>query len=127
MSVFAVDADTGELVREGGALTRVEGADEMVQGVRVLWRLIRGEVFLRPGRGVDWPNLLQEDVPQQRIEQQLVDEALQEPGVVSVDLGEMTSDPVTRQASIADVVLVGDLPDQRRRVQVSDTFTRRNV
>lgn len=126
MSVFRVDSNTGELVRTAGHFERIEdGREEMRQGVETRWRLIRGEVFLVPDAGVDWVNMLQAGVPTQRIEQQMSEQALREPGVQVCEIDEITVDRATRVGS-CNATLVGSLAEQRQRVRISDRFTRRN-
>jgi hypothetical protein len=122
--MFSTHPETGELVRVGGSFVRVTGEEEILQAVRCRWRIIRGEVILAPSAGADWIGLLQEGTPSQRIEQALAEEALAVPGVVAAEIGELTLDAATRRGSV-EASLLADLGDQRRRVRLSDTFTRR--
>jgi hypothetical protein len=125
VSVFATDPDTGELVRSGGSFTRIEGAEEMAQGVRIRWRLIRGEVFLDVLAGPQYVGLaLAKGTPPQRIEAELVEQALAVPGIVSVDEIDVQPDYTTRTA-VVTCSITGQLADQRTRVRIDDRITLR--
>lgn len=124
MSVFAVD-ESGELVREGGAYVRIDGVEEILQGVRTRMRLIRGEVLLDVLAGARYVGLaLAKGTPLQRIEAEVAEQALLVPGVVSVDRVLVTPDYANRHA-VVEIDMTASIADLRRRVPVSDRFTLR--
>lgn len=125
MTVFACDPDTGELLREAGSFVRRDGREEIAQGVRIRWRLIRGEVLLDQNAGPRYVGLaLAKGTPTQRIEAELTEQALARPGIVSVDSIVVTPDYATRTA-VVDVAMTGSLTDLRRRVRIEDRVTLR--
>jgi hypothetical protein len=126
MSVFAVDPDTGELLRPSGtSFVRIDGPEEAAQGVRIRWRLIRGEVFLDVLAGPQYVGLaLAKGTPPQRIEAELAGEALTVPGIVSVDEIDVQPDYANRTAVVTSSMTYLSA-DQRTRVRIDDRVTLR--
>lgn len=123
MSVWKVDVDTGDRVRENGRFVRIEGLDEIVQGVRIRLRLKRGEVFLAVLAGPRYTGLIfEKGTPTSRIEGELADEILKVPGIVSVERVTATADYAARTAEVV-VECTADLADQRARVRIDDRFS----
>ena len=124
MSSFAVDPSTGELLRDAsGSLSRVSGADEVVQDLYLAWQLVVGELSLDdPSAGLPIFELAQKGVPAQRVVQLLADQASKVPGVAALDFEEPELDHATRRMVVrftGEVVLA----DTFRRVAVEGQTT----
>lgn len=119
MSTFAVDQSTGELLRDStGALARIDGAPEVVQGLALAWQLVQGELTLDdPTAGLPIHELAQKGTPEARVVQVLSEQALAVPGIVAIDIEEPELDHDTR---VMTVRFVGEisLADALRRVAV---------
>lgn len=122
MTQLQVDRDSGELVRIGGRLQRIGGAEEIVQGLRVRWRTITGECLLDPAIGLPLFDLAAKGTPTQRVEQLVTEQGLAVPGVVALDIGETELDTGTRVLSVP-FTGEGSLADLDRRVALEGQVT----
>lgn len=126
MTMFAVDADTGDRVREGGAFTRVTGETEIAQHVRVRLRLFRNEIPLNLRLGMDYFGLvLVKGTSLEEIEGEFRSQILDTPGMVSVD--QLTFDQTDAQVAERelDIDFNGTISvdDLAARIPVHDRFT----
>lgn len=129
MSVFQVDADTGEFVRTAGTFVRLsnrtdaESLEEIAQGARVALRVERGEVLLDQTRGVRYAGLvLEKGTPPGRVEGELVDQLLRVAGISQVFEIALTPDYANRTA-VVTFDAEGSLGDLRARIPLQDRFT----
>lgn len=125
MSVLAVDPDTGALLRVRGSYVRISGAEEIAQGVRIRLRLIRGEVLLDQSAGCRYVGLVfVKGTPPQRIENEIIEQVLQVPGIVSVDSVIVTADYANRLATV-EIAMTASVDEQRTRILLEDSITLR--
>ena len=121
MSVYAVDPDTGELIRDRFGYTRIGGLDAIAQDLRIYLRLRQGEIPTRTDLGIPWGPILQAGVDESILGREVGAAVLTRPGIVqqstSVEIdGTARSATVTYQAT-------ADLLDQRRRLALSEQVT----
>lgn len=125
MSQFAVDPQTGALLRENGAFVRISGVQEVRQHLAIRWRLIRGEVPWDLSRGMRYfgsaPAIFADGTPIELIENEFQQAALGTPGIVQVSDLRATYDRATRHATIAIDATV-ELDDLRRRAPLHDSI-----
>lgn len=123
MTMLQIDPVTSELLRESGSFVRVGGAEEIVQHVRIRFRLFRGECFLDALRGMRYRGLiLEKGTPASRVEGEFTDTALGTPGVVGVSRCDVEVDRATRHGSVA-VDMLGSIDDARERIPLHDVIT----
>lgn len=121
--MIAVHADTGEILFEGGDMAQVEGAESIVQHVRIRCRLFRGEVFLDQTKGMRYIGLiLEKHTPPSRIEGEFAETIAGTPGVVLVADVDVDVNRETRHGTItADGAL--EVADQLERMPFHERFT----
>lgn len=127
MSLFRIDLETLELVREGGSFVRTAGGiDEVLQGCVLACRLRRGEVLLDQDAGVRFDEIVfEKGSPQQLIEAEFADQLRLVPGVTRVVSVDYTAgSPITRDATI-EINVEGSVAGLAEAIQLSDTVTLR--
>lgn len=131
MSVLQTDATSGDLVRVAGGLVRITGAEEVLQGVRTVWRLIRGECPYAMGKGIRWftedgaDGVFSKGVGPADIGGEFRAAALGVPGMVSIDELEFDQTDEQRRNRAADISFRGtySLDDLETRIPFADSVT----
>jgi hypothetical protein len=122
VSQWKLDPVTGERVRVGGRFVRIEGADEILQNLRVRMRLIRGEVFLDTTAGPRYFDLVfVKGTPKERIEGELASEAARATGITAINRLELFPDYANRTAE-CEIEAEGSLEGLLAAVSISDRF-----
>ncbi len=125
MSVFAIDAATGELIRENGAFVRLNGGEaEILQGCVVAARQLRGEVLLDQDRGIRYLELVFErGVPINLIEAEFADQLSRVPGVLRVSEVTYTPGNARDRAGLLKIEVIGSVSGLAAAIKLADTFT----
>lgn len=126
MSMFKVDKDTGELVREGNSFVRVDGTEEILQHNRIRLRMFRGECEFNLVLGMRYigqASISEKGVPNERIESEFVDAILGTPGMVEVDRNLTVSAPDANRRATVTYTGTASIIDANERIPLHDTFT----
>ncbi len=124
MSQFEIDEATNDLKRTDGAMTRVTGAVEIKQHVKLRLLLYIGECPLNTSLGMEYfaGGFLDKGTPESVQEAEITEAILGTPGIVSVEDVTLVLDKSARNLKITWEA-TGELGDLRRRIPLHDTVT----
>ncbi len=109
MKTFYINPDTGDLEFDGqNNIKMVEGIEEKVQSMRLLFSTNRGEFFLNTGHGFDFTYLQQKAPSMARIMLEVYQTAKQDPRVKEVYDIFPEFDRATRKLKVPFKVLMDD-------------------
>lgn len=102
MTDIAIDETTGDLAIANNQLVLIAGADEVTQRVRARLRMIRGEWFLNPAKGVPFRETIWvKGMPLTRIAAAIKREVLHVSGVLELLSYEQTFDSALRKLTVS--------------------------
>ena len=124
MSQFGIDQTTNDLTRVNGAFVRVSGAEEIRQHVRVRLLLYIGECPLNITLGMEYfaGGILDKGVSDAVRENEIAEQILGTPGIVSVENVTATLDKSSRVLTV-EWSATGELADLRTRIPLHDRVT----
>ena len=132
MSQTLLDETTGDLIRENGTSVRVTGKEEIAQHLRVKLRLIQGEIPLDLTKGIrlfsETPGdgaVFAKGTKVEDIGGEYRGEALDTPGIISVDRMDLTQTDEQRAARDLSIEMEGtySLTDAAERIPFHDKIT----